>query len=156
MSLPLTPLMPVNGPSAASLDPSLAYSSTAFSKALSLNPNLASQAVGEVSTGGVIPLGGKAGIALNPTGPATHSTAEMQKVAKQFEAIFLRMMLKEMKATVEKNPLFGNSRAMEMFESMKDDNLADRLSEQGIGLGNLVYRQLLDNAVKNNQKASGS
>jgi flagellar protein FlgJ len=156
MTLPLTALMPVNGPSVASLDPSMAYSSTAFSKALSLSPNLASQAASEVSTGGVVPLGGTSGMALNPVGTATHTPAEMQKVAKQFEAIFLRMMLKEMRATVEKNPLFPNSKAMETFESMQDDTLADHLSEHGIGLGDMVYRQLLGNALKNNQKTAST
>jgi flagellar protein FlgJ len=79
----------------------------------------------------------------------------MQKVAKQFEAIFLRMMLKEMRSTVEKNALTGNSRALDMFESMQDDAFADKMSTQGIGLSDMVYSQLTAAAVKN-QRTTGS
>jgi flagellar protein FlgJ len=88
-------------------------------------------------------------------GAKTHSDAELQKVAKQFEAIFLRMLLKEMRATVEKNALTGNSRAMEFFESMKDEQYADNLSNQGIGLSDMIYRQLTIAANKN-QRTAGS
>jgi flagellar protein FlgJ len=76
----------------------------------------------------------------------------MKKVSKQFESIFLRMLLKEMRSTVEKDPLSGNDRAMEMFQSMQDDQFADTMSEKGIGIGDMVYRQMMSDTLKNSQK----
>jgi flagellar protein FlgJ len=87
---------------------------------------------------------------LNPLHPvfqlnssSTHSDAQMKKVSKDFEAIFMRMLLKEMRDSVQKSGLMGNSMATGFFESMQDGQLADHLaSAGGIGLGSMVYRQL--------------
>jgi len=124
-----------------------------LAQAMSLKPSVAVQAAAEAAgTTGSAALNGGSG--LNQT-PDVHTPAEMQKVAKQFEAIFLRMMLKEMRSTVEKNALTGNSRALDMFESMQDDAFADKMSTQGIGLSDMVYSQLTAAAVKN-QRTTGS
>jgi flagellar protein FlgJ len=108
--------------------------------------NAAAQAAGPTGVGALV---GGSGTTLGPT---NHSQAEVLKVAKQFEAIFLRMLLREMRSTVEKNALFGTSRALETFESMQDEQYAERLSSQGMGLGDMVYRQLAA-AVERQQTA---
>lgn len=81
---------------------------------------------------------------LNPlTGTPTYTTAEIKKVSQNFESIFMRMMFKEMRDSVQKSNLFGDSKPMELFQSMYDDQLSDTLSDAGgIGLGKLVYQQL--------------
>ncbi len=72
-----------------------------------------------------------------------HSEAQIQKVARDFEAIFLRMLLKEMRSSVQKSGLMGNSRATEFFESMYDEQIADEMSKAGgVGLSQIVYNQL--------------
>jgi len=133
MTLPigaLSPLLAGKSMSPASLE--------ALPQAFSIRPDLVSGAASASGGPGGIPLA-SAGIGVKN---AEHTPAEMQKVAKQFEAIFLRMMLKEMRSTVEKSGLSANSPAMKLFESMQDDQTADSLSNQGIGIGNLVYQQL--------------
>jgi flagellar protein FlgJ len=81
---------------------------------------------------------------LNPlTGTPTYSSAEIKKVSQNFESIFMRMMFKEMRDSVQKSDLFGDSKPMELFQSMYDDQLSDTLSAAGgIGLGKMVYQQL--------------
>ncbi|HVM33112.1 MAG TPA: rod-binding protein [bacterium] len=81
---------------------------------------------------------------LNPlVGTPTYSSAELKKVSQNFESIFMRMMFKEMRDSVQKSDLFGDSHAMDLFQSMSDDRLSDTLSAAGgIGLGNMIYQQL--------------
>jgi hypothetical protein len=150
-------LMPITPQGMGPMSPTLSAASTPFSNALSMNPDIAVKAAGQigaVGTSGIAPLQQASPMALNAT--KTHSPQEIQKVSKQFESIFLRMMIKEMRSTLEKNPLTGNSKAMEVFQSMQDDDMADRMSQKGIGIGNMVYRQMLADNLRNSQKVSGT
>jgi len=64
---------------------------------------------------------------------------EINEVAKGFEGVFLRMMLKEMKKTVDKTGFMGeDSSASQMYEDMMDDQLAEGLGEEGLGIGQMV------------------
>lgn len=79
--------------------------------------------------------------------------AAVEEVAAQFESIFLQQMLKSMRDATVKSDLFGSSQ-METYESMADQQLALRLSEQGgIGLARMMVEQMqirghIDKAVK--------
>jgi hypothetical protein len=76
-------------------------------------------------------------------GTKTHTDAELKQVAQNFESIFIQMMFKEMRNSVEKSNLFGNSQASQFFESMKDEEMSKQLATSGgIGLGNMVYQSL--------------
>jgi hypothetical protein len=115
-------------------------------KAMALEPGLASQAAGQSMMGSsnsdLLPLSSVRG--LNPlAGPKTHSDAELRQVSKNFESIFMQMMLKEMRNSVEKSSLLGNSQATEIFESLHDEQLSKQLSYSGgIGIGDLIYQKL--------------
>jgi flagellar protein FlgJ len=150
----LQPILPLQTQNLNGMDTDLAFSTGAMSKALSVGTDIAAKAAGKVGSGGIASL--DAGQAMSLGGTKAHSQAEMQKVAKQFEAIFLRMLMQQMRSSVEKGSIVGNSRTMEMFQSMQDDNYADRLSEQGIGLGDMVYRQLMTASLRNNQKTGNA
>ena len=119
----------------------------ALQQALALQPSLGSaaagQAMGMPSTGSSFPLDLKP-TSLNPLkGPALHSDAELKKVSKNFESIFMRMLFKEMRNSVQKSDVFGNSRAMEFFENMQDEQLSESLaSAGGLGIGNMIYQKL--------------
>jgi flagellar protein FlgJ len=144
------PLLPINGQSMNGLDPTFIASTSPFSQALSMNPDIAVKAAGQVGAGGIAPLHQNSAMSLNAA--PTHTPEEMKKVAKQFESIFIRMLMKEMRSTLEKNPMVGNSRAMEMFQSMQDDQFAERMSDQGMGIGDMVYRQMMSDSLKHNQR----
>jgi peptidoglycan hydrolase FlgJ len=70
--------------------------------------------------------------------------AELEKVAKEFDAIFVRQILKEMRRSVMRSSLFGSAGgAQGIYEDMFDDQMADALSEAGgFGLGEIVARDL--------------
>ena len=66
----------------------------------------------------------------------------LKVAAKQFEAIFLNMMLKQMREASFGDPLF-DSDAGDSYQSMFDQQLALNLSESGsLGIAELIERQL--------------
>jgi len=67
----------------------------------------------------------------------------MQEASKDFEALFLQSLLKEMRKTVPENKMFPKSNAQEMYEEMQDAELAGHMAEyQSLGLAEQVYQQL--------------
>jgi flagellar protein FlgJ len=68
--------------------------------------------------------------------------AALQETAQQFEAMFLQMVMKSMRATVTKSDLF-NSQSMETYEAMYDRELATVMARRGgIGLSQVLTQQL--------------
>lgn len=71
---------------------------------------------------------------------------DLQKAAQQFEAIFLRNMLKEMRKTNEifdskDNPF--NSDSVRMMQGFYDDTLCNLMSQQqGVGIAAMIVKQL--------------
>ena len=66
----------------------------------------------------------------------------IKEVAKQFEAIFVQMMMKSMRDTVEEGGLL-NDDSMRFYQDMMDQQLSIDLSRQdGIGLAKTIERQL--------------
>ena len=71
-----------------------------------------------------------------------NSEQALEKVARQFEAVFLQMMLKQMRQASMGDPIF-NSNGLEFYRDMHDQQLAMHLSDQGsIGIADLIVRQL--------------
>ncbi len=75
-------------------------------------------------------------------GAREKSPEAIKQVAKQFEALFVQMMLKSMRDTVPDSELFG-SNAEKMYQDMYDKQLSVHISEgRGIGLAKVIERQL--------------
>ena len=71
-------------------------------------------------------------------------TAEdnVKVVAKQFESIFVQMMMKSMRDTVPEGGLL-NDESMRFYQDMMDQQLSLELSQQGgIGMAETIERQL--------------
>ncbi len=146
---------PISALSLAASAGSQPLTTPALQQAMALKPMMAVQAAGQVMAD---PLAKTSATTLNPlkselnplnpvfsplSGMKTHTDAELRQVSHKFEAVFMRMMFKEMRQTVQKSNLFGNSQAMEFFETMQDDQLSDKLaSAGGFGLGNVIYQRL--------------
>ena len=65
------------------------------------------------------------------------------EAAQQFEALFLNLLLAEMRKTVPENDLFGNQRAEKLFQSMLDQEIADHsVKTQSLGLAKMIYDQM--------------
>ncbi|KXW58370.1 rod-binding protein [Ferrovum myxofaciens] len=67
----------------------------------------------------------------------------LPQVAKQFETVFMNMMMKSMRATVPQDSL-GDSQQTKMFTEMLDKQLAQNASKGhgGLGLADLIVKQL--------------
>lgn len=75
----------------------------------------------------------------------TDKNAALEEVAKQFESMLVRMMMKSMR---DANAVFAKGNMLEssattMYQGMYDDQLAVSLSEgKGMGIGDLMVKQL--------------
>lgn len=70
------------------------------------------------------------------------SAQTRQEVARQFEAIFIQTMLKEMRAAVPEGGLF-DSEQMRMYQQMFDQQIAlDMARGKGLGMSEMIERQL--------------
>lgn len=76
---------------------------------------------------------------------ATHSNRdeELMDVCKDFEGIFIHMMLKEMRKTVPDGGFMEKSTATKIFEDMFDEEISKEVSksDEGIGLAKVLYDQ---------------
>lgn len=62
-------------------------------------------------------------------------------VARQVEGLFVQMMLKSMRAALPKDGLFNSSQS-ELYTSMYDQQIAQQLSSKGLGLADMMVKQL--------------
>ena len=65
----------------------------------------------------------------------------MKQASKQFEVMFMGMMLKSMREATPSEGLFG-SQSEKMYTAMLDQQLAQNLSGRGLGLADAMYAQL--------------
>lgn len=78
---------------------------------------------------------------------ASQDEKKLRKAAQEFEAIFMSMMFKSMKSTVQDGGLIEKSYARDMFEGMYLDEVGKSIaSGKGTGLGQMIYKQLAQNA----------
>ncbi len=69
---------------------------------------------------------------------------ELDKIAKEFEAVFLSEMIRPIFESVEVDPMFGGGRSEEIFKGMMIDEYGKSLSEAGgIGLASFVKAELI-------------
>ncbi len=81
------------------------------------------------------------GLTALKAGAREQSPEALRAVAKQFEALFLQMMLKSMREAGEGDPLFDGEQT-ELYRDMYDKQLSLDMSEKGIGLADVLVRQL--------------
>jgi peptidoglycan hydrolase FlgJ len=69
----------------------------------------------------------------------------LKEAAKQFDAVFTQMMLKSMRdATPSDSPFESND--TKSFTSMLDQQLSQQMSSKGIGVADMMLKQLMRNA----------
>ena len=86
------------------------------------------------------------------------SEKDMEKVARDFESVFVNKLLESMRKSVPKSGLLDSS-ALDMYQSMMDQEMAKNMSERkGMGLGEMVYKDLsrLDKVFKGESISSSS
>ncbi len=65
----------------------------------------------------------------------------LKLAAKQFETVFMNMMLKSMRDATPQDGLF-DSEQTKMFTSMLDQQLAENMGSRGVGLADIIMKQL--------------
>lgn len=73
-----------------------------------------------------------------------NSPEAIKGVAKQFEAVFMNMMLKSMREASPQDSPFDNEQSR-TFTSMLDQQLSSNLASKGLGLANVLAKQLSKN-----------
>lgn len=81
---------------------------------------------------------------LMGTARGVHTRAEAEKVAKDFEAMFVGQMLAPMFAGLSTEAPFGGGQAEAAFRPMLIDKYADALTKQGgFGVADAVLKEIL-------------
>lgn len=70
-----------------------------------------------------------------------NSPEALKAAAKQFEALFMNMMLKSMRQASPQDGAFDNEQSR-MYTSMLDQQLSQNLATRGVGLADVLTRQL--------------
>jgi flagellar protein FlgJ len=84
----------------------------------------------------------------------TDPTGAAKTVAKQFDAIFVNMMLKQMRdASPQNGPL--DSSSSKMYTSMLDQQLSQTMASRGVGVADQLLKQMLRQASRVNPDAGG-
>ncbi len=70
--------------------------------------------------------------------------ARLHKAAEDFEEIFVREILKNMRSTLMDGGMFGQGTIGDMYSTMMDEVLAEKISAGGtLGLADVIYRQVV-------------
>jgi peptidoglycan hydrolase FlgJ len=70
--------------------------------------------------------------------------AKLKNACEDFEAVLTNILFKTMRETIPKGDAESHDSAMELYESMLDETVAQELSHgPGLGLGKLLFQQLV-------------
>lgn len=74
----------------------------------------------------------------------TKEKARVTKATQDFEAVFIGMMLKQMrKSMAGEDPIFGKSSESKIYQDMMDDSLAQQMSRTGtFGLAKAMVKSM--------------
>lgn len=74
-----------------------------------------------------------------------NSPEALQAAARQFEALFLNMVMKSMREATPQDGMF-DSQQSKMYTSMLDQQVSQSLASRGVGLADVLIRQLSNQA----------
>lgn len=77
-------------------------------------------------------------------GLAAKDLKELDAVCRDLESLFIYMLMKEMRKTVQETKLIHGGRGEEIFRDLLDEEMSKKLAAapQGIGIAKMVYEQL--------------
>ena len=83
-----------------------------------------------------------AGLAALKKSAHSNDPTALRQVAKQYESVFARMMIKSMRDAVGKDPLFGSDQE-DTYQGMYDDQLSIEMTKgHGLGLADMLVKQM--------------
>lgn len=79
----------------------------------------------------------------------TDDPQQLMEVCREFESIFINLILKQARSGINVGEVTEKSHAREIFEEMHDEQMAVNMSKgQGIGLAQQLYRQLTRSSIR--------
>ena len=73
----------------------------------------------------------------------------LKEACRELESVFINMVFKRMRATVDRGGLIKESYGERLFQSMLDEEFARKASKgQGLGIADMLYQQLSGNKNK--------
>lgn len=67
----------------------------------------------------------------------------LKKACKDFEAIFIANMLKEMRKSIPKSGFLDSTHGSDIYRSMMDQKVAEKIAnDKGLGIGEMFFKQL--------------
>jgi flagellar protein FlgJ len=83
-----------------------------------------------------------------PGAPAAEDP-KLREAAQQFEQFFLQQLLKQSRSTTQAMRSEPTGSEQQTYEEWQDESLAKAVaSGQGIGLGEMLYKQLIENQMR--------
>ena len=84
--------------------------------------------------------------------------AQLRKAAIDFEAVFLYQILKQMRATVEKEKMFHGGLGEDIFSEMMDEEFSKKMAGQSTGgIAEMLLRQLgRQHGIRVSEEAEGT
>jgi flagellar protein FlgJ len=73
-----------------------------------------------------------------------NSPEALKTAAKQFEALFMNMIMKSMRDASPQDGMFNNEQT-KMYTTMLDQQISQKLANRGVGLADVLVRQLSNN-----------
>lgn len=70
------------------------------------------------------------------------SNEELKKASKEFESMFMNLVIKEMRNTVPDSEVWGDSSKIKFFESMLDEEYSKMMQDSPNSLANQIYQNL--------------
>jgi flagellar protein FlgJ len=80
---------------------------------------------------------------LRAVGAKSPTPDQIRRVAREFESVFINFLLREMRRTIPKSGFLDSGFIGEIYTSMADRELSRQLARKGIGLGDLIYRDMI-------------
>jgi flagellar protein FlgJ len=79
----------------------------------------------------------------------------LRQAASQFEAVFMNMLMKSMRDTLGQDGPF-DSQTTRMYTGMLDQQVAQTMSQRGLGLADMMVQQLSRRAAPNASAAANA
>ncbi len=96
---------------------------------------------------------------LSPTigsGDKKIDREKLKKACTGFEALFMAQMLKSMRQTIPETGFLGKGLGNDIYQGFMDQELSQKLSQsKGLGLGKVIYRQMLKREEKTPTVSTG-
>jgi flagellar protein FlgJ len=90
------------------------------------------------------------------TGDKKLDRKKLKKACTDFDALFMTQMLKSMRQTIPQTGFLGKGPGNDIYQGLMDQELSRKLSQsKGLGLGKVIYRQMLKREEKTPPLSTG-